>query len=131
MRIAVVTGGRMHQVTKKEESKFEHILHDFKIEMIFNGGGGAGARWARTWCENNGFPYATIPAPWHTHDKKAGPIRNGWMVRLAADAGARPDNEVGYDRTIQESICIAFPGDSGTEDCIRQAREAGLEVVEV
>lgn len=54
-------------------------------------------------------------ADWERHGRSAGPRRNQQMVDLGAD------------------VCVAFPGpDSrGTWDCVRRARAAGIEVVQV
>jgi hypothetical protein len=57
-------------------------------------------------------------ADWKRHGRKAGPIRNGEMVRATvAEGGA--------------VRCLAFPGGNGTSDCIRQAKAAGVSVVDL
>lgn len=54
-------------------------------------------------------------ADWKKHGKAAGPIRNRRM--LTAPGGT--------------DLLIAFPGGAGTADCVRQARELGIPVLEV
>lgn len=56
-----------------------------------------------------------FPAPWDTHGKAAGRIRNDWMVDYVR-------------RQPGEKMCVAFPDpDSrGTWDCVSQARKAGI-----
>ncbi|MFA4971540.1 MAG: DUF2493 domain-containing protein [bacterium] len=56
----------------------------------------------------------SFPANWDRDGYAAGPIRNRRML----DEG-KPD------------LVVAFPGGKGTEDCVRQARKAGVEVMEV
>lgn len=73
---------------------------------------------ALLWAKQNGVPWEVLRADWDAHGKGAGPRRNGVMVGRASRPGA-----IG--------VCAAFPrkGSRGTWDCIRQAHEAGFEVV--
>lgn len=58
-------------------------------------------------------------ADWKTHGKAAGPIRNKAML-------CHPGT-----KTPTVDLLIAFPGGKGTADCVRQARELGIAVIEV
>ena len=74
---------------------------------------------ALAWATARGIPhsgdrYAVTPEDWRTWGKFAGPRRNGLML-----ARGKPD------------LVVALPGDVGTADMLRRAREAGVEVVEV
>lgn len=53
-----------------------------------------------------------FPANWQALGKRAGPYRNQQMVDRGAD------------------VCLAFPasGSRGTWDCVRRAKDAGIEV---
>ncbi|MFB4280831.1 SLOG family protein [Nonomuraea sp. MTCD27] len=53
-----------------------------------------------------------VPADWETHGRKAGPLRNQWMVDLGHD------------------LVLAFHDGAsrGTADCIRRAEKAGIPV---
>lgn len=53
------------------------------------------------------------PADWKTHGRAAGPIRNKGMLAHGIDK------------------VIAFPGGKGTANMIKQARAAGVDVVEI
>lgn len=66
---------------------------------------------AGQWARSKGIPEIPVPANWHHYKKKAGPIRNGWMIKF----------------TRAEAV-LAFPGGSGTENMIEQATEAGIPV---
>lgn len=59
-----------------------------------------------------GFPVERYPADWERYGKRAGPIRNRKML----DQG--PD------------LVVAFGGDKGTADCVREARRRGIAVRE-
>lgn len=63
------------------------------------------------WARKRGVPCAEVKAQWGELGPKAGPLRNGWMLRL------KPD------------IVIAFPGGKGTANMVAQAIEAGVEVL--
>lgn len=58
--------------------------------------------------------WSEYPADWKQHGRKAGPIRNQYML----DHG-KPD------------VVVAFPGGTGTNDMVRRAKRAGVEVIEV
>lgn len=77
-------------------------------------GGASGVDWrAREWAQRRGVEVETHFADWANGGRRAGPVRNQQMV----DAGAE--------------LVVAFPGGRGTADCVRRARRAGLEVVQV
>lgn len=57
--------------------------------------------------------YEEYPADWKAHGRAAGPIRNQQMI------DTKPE------------LVVAFPGGAGTTDCVRRARAAGIEVMEV
>ena len=67
-----------------------------------------------------GITPTPFPANWNTHGTSAGPIRNSEMVNWAV---AQRDNQ-------RNVVFIAFPGGSGTADCLRKAKRAGLMIRE-
>ncbi|BAQ18361.1 hypothetical protein GL4_2928 [Methyloceanibacter caenitepidi] len=81
--------------------------------MIHGNATGADAL-AGFWAIAVGVPILAFAADWNKHGRAAGPIRNKQML----DEG-KPD------------LVIAFPGGRGTANMVRQARERGVEVVEV
>lgn len=75
---------------------------------------GAGVdREALLWAIKNSVFFVVWPAEWDVHDRQAGPIRNGHMVRYG-----KPDARF-----------VGFPNgeSSGTKNCLNQSRNAGLE----
>lgn len=58
-------------------------------------------------------PYAIVPANWDVFDRRAGPVRNSWMLDL------KPD------------LVIAFPGGRGTQNMVEQAKKRGIKVMTV
>lgn len=86
------------------------------ISHLFHGNARGADTEAHRWAEEL-YPRAIslhpVPAQWTKHGRHAGPIRNKAML------GNNPD------------LVLAFPGGKGTEDMKRQARNAGVRVVEV
>jgi hypothetical protein len=58
-------------------------------------------------------------ADWDSHGKAAGPMRNRTMLAGVNSPVSNAD------------LLIAFKGGRGTADCVRQARELGIPVIEV
>lgn len=81
--------------------------------IIVHGDCSGADRLAAEVAENWGLETEAHPADWKKHGKAAGPIRNQEMI----------DSEPRY--------VIAFPGGSGTADCIARAEAAGIQVKKV
>lgn len=127
LRVAV-TGGRDHVITTEERQAFFRVLrgrhyeHLPAIVVVIHGAcKGVDLEAARI-AEQMGYATVPIPAPWEPMKKllgeedqrwkAAGHIRN-WQLVSGAD------------------LLIAFPGGSGTADCIRQAEAAGVPVLRI
>lgn len=96
-------------------SKALMALHvERRIALIINGGAPGADRFAANWAEHQRIPVATYPANWRFVGKIAGPVRNASMLTFG-----KPD------------MVLAFPGGRGTADMVKQARAAGVDVVEV
>jgi len=82
------------------------------VTLVHGAAPGIDIQAKRIW-ESKGLPTEPHEALWKTYGKGAGPIRNQEMV----DAGA--------------DLCVAFPDaeSSGTWDCIKRARKAGITVL--
>jgi hypothetical protein len=83
------------------------------IVIIHGGARGADAL-AAIWAKARHVAVEEYPADWRTHGHAAGPLRNRKMLEEG-----RPD------------VVVAFPGGKGTRDMVRQARAAGVQVIEV
>ena len=84
------------------------------ISVVIHGGAKGADSLADSWAYRNGVPaqpYPVSDAEWKRHGKRAGPMRNRWML-----ADGKPD------------IVIAFPGGLGTANMISQARAAEVKV---
>lgn len=126
----IVTGGRFYgeefdrerqyrQLWLRERDHVNETLNEllrlYGEDLLIVQGGAKGAdRAARDWALRLDGPRPiTFAADWRGLGRAAGPIRNGEMVAAGAD------------------LVVAFPGNSGTADCVRQAREARLYVLDL
>jgi hypothetical protein len=107
----LVCGGRRFADPAKIEA---HLAGIPGIAVIIEGGAVGADALARRFAEQYRIPVETFPADWARHGRAAGPIRNRQML----DEG-RPD------------LVVAFPGGPGTANLVKQARAAGVPVVEV
>ena len=108
MRI-IVTGGRDYADAKKLFA----VLDSIRPTLVMHGAYRGADTLADDWAKSRGVKCKPFPADWTAHKKQAGPIRNSRMIAEGAD------------------LVVAFPGGTGTADCVCKARAAGIEVLEV
>ena len=111
MRV-LVCGGRDYTDSKEIAETLARILPPY-VELICGMARGADMT-AYEWARQRQLPIHCFPADWTKHGKAAGPIRNQQMI----DEG-------------KPQAVVAFPGGRGTEDMIRRAMKAGIEVYRV
>ena len=112
---AIVCGGRDYTDCERFVSAMHRVDAERGPLTVVIHGGARGADWlAHLWASSSGVARKEIvfKADWKTYGRSAGPIRNQRMI----DEG-------------QPDFVIAFPGGKGTEDMVRRAKRAGLEVV--
>lgn len=115
----LVTGSRTFADAHAIDSALLNVWHDITQlggEMVVVHGHARGAdRLADAWARRNNILVERHPADWDTHKRAAGPIRNQAMVNLGAH------------------LVLAFPAGTatGTRDCMKRARAAGIEVRKV
>jgi hypothetical protein len=92
----------------------DRIHAERKFTDLMQGGAEYVDRFAKIWCS---FHPEIEPwqfnAEWSKFGRQGGPIRNKRMIDW------RPD------------LVVAFDGDAGTANMVRQARDAGIEVIEI
>ena len=106
----VVTGGRGFS----DRELLAKTLDNYSIAELAQGGASGADRLAKEWAKANNTPVVTFEADWKQFGYAAGPMRNLQMLKDFA-----PD------------LVVAFPGGSGTADCVRKARQLGFLVVVV
>lgn len=110
----LVTGGRTYSDANRVYEVLDTIHAELGITVLIHGAANGADALARAWAESHDIPWIGCHADWRTHGKSAGPIRNAGML-----ADHKPD------------LVVAFKGNRGTADMVRQARAAGVEVREI
>ena len=112
---AIVCGGRDFKMMASLWAALDALHEVRNFDLIITGGATGADSMAHGWAMERGVPVATYPAQWGRYGRKAGPLRNEWMLKLS-----------GADTVI------AFPGGNGTADMVRRGRAAvGVTVVEL
>lgn len=116
MRTIIVTGGRTYSDAGRVATVLGTILARAGTMRLLHGDATGADRLAAVWAdlhqvESVSFP--VLPSEWRRYGKAAGPMRNARMI------AERPD------------LVVAFPGGTGTADCVAQARGAGVPVMVV
>jgi hypothetical protein len=110
MRV-LVCGGRDFQ----DDAALVRVLDELHAErpftLLIHGAARGADRMAGSWAAARGIPCQAFPADWERLQRRAGPERNGRMLREG-----RPD------------LVVAFPGGTGTADMVRRAGTAGVPV---
>jgi len=106
----IVTGGREY----KDRRTFKQVMRMLKVTAIVEGGAKGADRMAWLFRKKNKLGGYTEQAKWQQYDNSAGPIRNEKML---------DDNP--------KAIVVAFPGNSGTAHCVREAKKRGMIVLKV
>jgi hypothetical protein len=113
MRV-LVCGGRHYNDALTFGSWLGGIQRDHGITQIIQGGATGADFLARQYADFQNIPVRTFEAEWGRLGRAAGPIRNRQMLEEG-----KPD------------IVVAFPGGNGTADMVRQAKRAGVSVLEI
>lgn len=112
-RVVLVCGGRdfndwlLMTLTLDEVDSEDH-----PISLLINGAARGADKMSTNWALCNGTDYVEYPADWDKYGRAAGAIRNRQML-----VEGKPD------------LVVAFPGGAGTANMIKQARDAGVEVM--
>lgn len=110
----VITGGREYTDDVTIYHYLDWVHKNSPITLLINGVARGADSIARQWAIDRNIPYHDVPVlkeHWKQYGKAAGNIRNGWMLDLNPD------------------VVIAFPGNTGTADCMRQATKRGIKVI--
>lgn len=111
MRV-LVCGGREYADAHKVRAVLDGL--EARPSYIIEGGARGADRLAKAWAHMTGIRVLTYPAKWDVYGRRAGYLRNREMLEHGC-----PD------------LVVAFPGGRGTADMVRQARAAGVPVMEV
>jgi hypothetical protein len=101
------TGGR-REIARSDV--LDGLRHKFNITEVYVGDAMGVDRDVWDWAKQRGIKFTRLKAHWDVWGNMAGPVRNGQMLDL------KPD------------LLIAFPGGTGTKNCITQANERRISV---
>lgn len=111
----LICGGRDYSDLMKFEDTLSSCLPFIDNDFCIIQGGQRGAdTMAKTWANENGVPCIQVSANWDYYGKRAGMLRNEWMIRYC-----NPD------------LVIAFPGGVGTKGMLHLARYFNIPFYEV
>ena len=114
MKRLLVCGGRDHTNYQYIAKTLSSYHAKYCVSLLIEGGARGADSLAASWAEKNGIPAAKVKAPWTALGKRAGPVRNQWMLDLLS-----PDE------------VLAFSGGAGTQDMVQRAKQAGIKVWEI
>lgn len=110
----IVCGGRDYANAEMLNLVLDEIHAKTPITMLIQGGAKGADSLAFDWgLSKPSVHVRTVFAEWDTYGRKAGPMRNAEMLKLAPD------------------LVVAFPGGRGTADMVRQTLDAGVRLIEI
>jgi hypothetical protein len=108
----LVCGGRTYGDRRSVYTCLDGMIP--KPTTIIHGGAHGADMLAHDWAVCHQIPRRVFMADWENQGRAAGPLRNARMLREG-----------------QPHLVLAFPGGRGTANMIRQAKDAGVPVIEV
>ena len=108
----LVTGGRDFADREFVWSRLDRANAKRAVLLLIHGDATGADTLAREWAEARDVCHAPVPvspADWRRLGPRAGPLRNQSMIDLFAPDG-----------------CIAFPGGTGTADCVARVCAANI-----
>ena len=112
--IVVVSGDRYWHATGEVDRELAAIIKQRDKVLVISGGASGIDTVTKYVCEKNGYIFAEVPAPYEFFKKKAGPIRNAWMLLF------KPDLVLCFHQRIEKS--------KGTKNMKQLAEKAGIPV---
>jgi hypothetical protein len=109
----IVCGGRDYWNRSAVDGALDAIHAERTIRRLVEGGAAGADLLAAQWRHTNAVDGKSYRANWSLYGSSAGPRRNREMLQR---------------ETVD--LVVAFPGNFGTDDMVRQARQAGVEVYE-
>lgn len=110
-RLRVLVCGSHLSLDPDTEQRVCAALDELKPDLVIHGLATGVDAFAGKWAERKGVPCMAFQPAWTRYGFAAGPKRNAWMLEWG-----EPD------------LVLAFPGGGGTENMIKLAEEADVEV---
>lgn len=110
----IICGGRDFNDFMGAVAALDKLHEERPITTVVQGGANGADYHGKVWAAHNGIPMVEHKAKWKELGRRAGPVRNQFML----------DHE-------KPDAVIALPGGIGTEHMKRISKEAGVEVIEL
>lgn len=95
-----------------DRKRIYQALRELRPSVIINGGSTGADAISSSFAQAFDVPLEVYPAEWKAFGRRAGPIRNRYMLRES-----RPD------------VVLAFPGHRGTRHMVKISVRAGVHVI--
>jgi hypothetical protein len=102
-------GGRTYEDMPALTIALDMVAAHLGALAVVHGGARGADDLAGAWARKRGVPLAIVPAPWDFYGKRAGTLRNSWMISLC-----------------QPTYAVGFPGGVGSANMASQCRAAGI-----
>lgn len=112
MNIILCCGGRDYTDVARVKEVLDSARTAYPEFVVLQGGARGADRLCKDWAEVNGLPCIEMAAGWGYYGKKAGALRNSWMLLL------------------KPVVVVAFKGGVGTANMIMQAKREGIPIYE-
>jgi len=112
--ILLVCGGRDYKDAEQAFRALDRVLEHRQVALVVSGGANGADSLAKEWAMRRGICFCEYPANWTFYGKSAGHLRNSAMIRHLPVDGV-----------------LAFPGGRGTANMVQQAKERGIQVLEL
>lgn len=114
-RVLLVSGSRELPLgsLRKIRTKLADIMEVMQPDLVVQGGARGVDRIVKDLCLDMGFPCATMEAAWGFHGKRAGAIRNRWMLDLFP---------------VKQVLAFPIRAGKGTQMTMEMADELGIPV---
>jgi len=108
----IVTGGRNYGGRSNVYETLDHMHSQTPITLIIQGGALGADCFALEWAVSRKVPHKTYHAEWNKYGKSAGTKRNRLML---------------FEN--QSATVTAFPGGTGTKNCVDTAKQLNMKVI--
>jgi hypothetical protein len=116
--VVVAGGGRdLDWSSTVVATLLRQLTHGRLVQLLLHGGAHGADRAIEGAAHRLGWAVEAMPAQWARYGPAAGPVRNGQMLRRAAEEASA------YCRITPTGVLVvAFPGRKGTASLLQQAR---------
>lgn len=126
----LVTGGRDWNKRKVTYAALDQLNAIYKFDTLIDGMAKGADELAFDWAISRGIKTERYKADWDNIDRPGAVIKyTKWGKPYDAAAGSIRNQQM-LDEG-KPDLLVAFPGNNGTADMIRRARDAGIEIKHV